>query len=73
MALLRVAAGRHPGDVWVNYALAGALDGLPPSAREEAVRYYTAARALRPRRRTSWPTCSSGWAAAPRPRRSSAT
>ena len=42
------AAGRHPGDVWVNYALAEALDRLRPSAREEAVRYYTAARALRP-------------------------
>ena len=48
MALLRPAAGRHPGDVWVNYDLAGALDRLRPSAREEAVRYYTAARALRP-------------------------
>ena len=48
MALLRAAAGRHPGDVWVNHALAGALDRLRPSAREEAVRYYTAARALRP-------------------------
>ena len=48
VALLRAAAGRHPGDVWVNYALAGALDKLRPSAREEAVRYYTAARALRP-------------------------
>ena len=48
VALLRTAAGRHPGDVWVNYALAGALDKLRPSAREEAVRYYTAARALRP-------------------------
>ena len=48
VALLRRAAGRHPGDVWVNHALAGALDRLGPSAREEAVRYYTAARALRP-------------------------
>jgi serine/threonine-protein kinase len=48
VALLRPAAGRHPGDVWVNYVLAAALDSLRPSAREEAVRYYTAARALRP-------------------------
>src|SRR5262249_32825857 len=47
-ALLRPATGRFPGDVWVNYALAGALDRLRPAAREEAVRYYTAARALRP-------------------------
>ncbi len=48
VALLRAAAGRHPGDVWVNYYLARALERLRPSAREEAVRYYTAARALRP-------------------------
>jgi serine/threonine-protein kinase len=48
VALLRPAAFRHPSDVWVNHALAGALDKLRPSAREEAVRYYTAARALRP-------------------------
>jgi serine/threonine-protein kinase len=48
VALLRTAAGRYPGDVWVNYHLAGALEKLRPSAREDAVRYYTAARALRP-------------------------
>jgi serine/threonine-protein kinase len=48
VALLRPAAVRHPGDVWVNHALAGALEKLRPAAREEAVRYYTAARALRP-------------------------
>jgi serine/threonine-protein kinase len=48
VALLRQAAGRHPGDVWVNHALAGVLEGLRPAARDEAVRYYTAARALRP-------------------------
>ena len=48
VALLRPAAVRHPGDVWVNYYLAVALDRLRPAAREEAVRYYTAARALRP-------------------------
>jgi serine/threonine-protein kinase len=48
VALLRPAAGRHPGDVWVNYTLAASLDNLRPAPREEAVRYYTAARALRP-------------------------
>jgi eukaryotic-like serine/threonine-protein kinase len=48
VALLRRAAGRHPGDVWVNYSLATALGRVRPLAREEAVRYYTAARALRP-------------------------
>src|SRR5262249_53048716 len=48
VTLPRPAAGRPPDDVWVNFVLAEALDGLRPSAREEAVRYYTAARALRP-------------------------
>ncbi len=48
VGLLRPAAFRHPGDVWVNHALAGALDKLGLPNREEAVRYYTAARALRP-------------------------
>ena len=47
-ALLRKAVSRHPDDVWVNFALAGALDGLRPAPREEVVRYYSAARALRP-------------------------
>jgi tetratricopeptide (TPR) repeat protein len=48
VALLRRAAVRHAGDVWVNYALAVDLDRLPHPPREEVVRYYTAARALRP-------------------------
>ncbi len=46
--VLRRAAARHPEDVWVSFALAAALHRLRPSPREEAVRYYTAARALRP-------------------------
>ena len=33
---------------WANYVLADALSELRPAAREEAVRYYTAARSLRP-------------------------
>jgi serine/threonine-protein kinase len=48
VGLLRRAVQRHPGDVWVNFALAKALDRLRPPVREEAARYYTAARALRP-------------------------
>jgi tetratricopeptide (TPR) repeat protein len=48
VALLRPAAGRFPGDVWVNYELARSVTRLRPEAREEAVRYYTAARAVRP-------------------------
>ena len=45
-AVLRRAQQRHPGDVWVNYDLARALEKL--ARREEAIRYYTAARSLRP-------------------------
>jgi tetratricopeptide (TPR) repeat protein len=48
VALLESAVQRYPGDVWINYDLAEALAGLPTPRREEAVRYYTAARALRP-------------------------
>jgi serine/threonine-protein kinase len=48
VALLRPAAVRHPDDVWVNYYLAWALEQLGTTAREEAVRYFTAARAIRP-------------------------
>ena len=45
-AVLRRAQQRHPGDVWINYDLARALEKL--ARREEAIRYYTAARSLRP-------------------------
>jgi serine/threonine-protein kinase len=48
VGLLRQAVMRHPDDVWVNFALAGTLQKLTPLPRDEAVRYYTAARALRP-------------------------
>jgi serine/threonine-protein kinase len=47
VSLLESAAQRYPGDVWINYQLAEVLAGFP-ARREEAVRYYTAARALRP-------------------------
>ncbi len=45
-AVLRRAQERYPGDVWINYDLAGALEKL--ARREEAIRYYVAARSLRP-------------------------
>ena len=45
-AVLRRAQQRHPGDVWINYDLARALEKL--ARRDEAIRYYTAARSLRP-------------------------
>jgi tetratricopeptide (TPR) repeat protein len=48
VALLRAAAGRHPDDVWVNHALAQRLGDLRPAPREEQVRYYSMARAIRP-------------------------
>jgi tetratricopeptide (TPR) repeat protein len=48
VTLLRAAASRHPDDVWVNFELATRLDQLRPPARDEQVRYYSAARAVRP-------------------------
>jgi len=44
--VLRQAQRRHAGDVWLNYDLALCLERL--ARREEAIRYYTAARAIRP-------------------------
>ena len=40
------AQQRHPRDVWVNYALGTVLERL--SRRDEAIRFYTAARSIRP-------------------------
>jgi serine/threonine-protein kinase len=48
ITLLRAVAGRHPDDVWINYELAAALAEGRPAARDEAVRYFAVARALRP-------------------------
>ncbi len=45
-AVLRRTRQRHPGDVWINYDLATTLEKL--GRRNEAIRYYTAARSLRP-------------------------
>jgi len=45
-SVLRRAQQRYPGDVWINYDLARALEKL--ARRDEAIRYYTAARSLRP-------------------------
>jgi Flp pilus assembly protein TadD len=44
--VLREAQRLHPGDVWLNYDLARCLGRL--GRREEAIRYYVAARSLRP-------------------------
>jgi Flp pilus assembly protein TadD len=45
-SVLRRGCRAHPGDVWLNYDLARSLETL--ARREEAIRYYTAARMLRP-------------------------
>ncbi len=44
--VLKAAQQRHPRDVWVNYALGTVLESL--SRRDEAIRFYTAARSIRP-------------------------
>jgi serine/threonine-protein kinase len=46
--LLRRALRRHPGDVWLNYELAQTLERQPQPDMGEVVRFYTAARAVRP-------------------------
>jgi serine/threonine-protein kinase len=46
-SVLRRAQRRYPGDVWLNYHLAHCLEKL--ARREEAIRYYTAARSIRPK------------------------
>jgi tetratricopeptide (TPR) repeat protein/serine/threonine protein kinase len=47
-ALLRRAQERYPGDFWINHALAFRLAHLSPPQWDEAIRFYTAAVALRP-------------------------
>jgi serine/threonine-protein kinase len=47
VALLRRAQQRYPGDFWINHNLGLALHALPGEA-DQAVRYLTAAVALRP-------------------------
>ena len=46
----------HPDDVWVNHTLGTALEAVYPPRTDDAIRFYRAARALRPERRTTWPT-----------------
>jgi tetratricopeptide (TPR) repeat protein len=46
--LLRAAQQRHSGDVWLNHDLARALYQQPIPQTGEAIRFYTAARAIRP-------------------------
>jgi tetratricopeptide (TPR) repeat protein len=44
--VLRAAQRRHPDDVWINYDLADLCEKR--NRREDAVRFYTAARSIRP-------------------------
>jgi tetratricopeptide (TPR) repeat protein len=46
--LLGRAPPDQPGDVWVNYNLARLLEQLHPPRTEEAIRFYSVARGLRP-------------------------
>ena len=46
VVVLRSGQRLYPGDVWLNFVLADCLDQL--GRREEAIRYYMAARSLRP-------------------------
>jgi superkiller protein 3 len=47
-AVLRRGQRRHPNDVWLNHALGRLLHKKAEPDRAEAVRFYTAARAVRP-------------------------
>jgi len=46
--LLRLAVRAHPRDLWLNFDLASTLQKCRPPRTEEAIRFFTAARALRP-------------------------
>jgi tetratricopeptide (TPR) repeat protein len=47
-ALLRRAQEQYPGDFWINHELAYCLDKGGTSRADEALRFYTAAVAIRP-------------------------
>jgi eukaryotic-like serine/threonine-protein kinase len=47
VALLRSAQRQYPQDFWINYALGWCLTELRPAQNEQAVRFYSAAIALR--------------------------
>jgi Flp pilus assembly protein TadD len=47
--VLQQGQGEYPGDFWLNFDLAWFLHKSRPPRLEEAVRFYTAALALRPR------------------------
>ncbi len=48
LTVLRAAVVRYPGDLWTNLELASHLRYTDPPQPDESIRYYTAARALKP-------------------------
>lgn len=48
VAVLKRAHGYHPSDFWVNYHLGYYLELISPPQTDAALRYYTAALAVRP-------------------------
>ena len=48
VSLLKRSIDRNPSDLWVNFDLAVYLNESNPAQPDEAIRYFTAARALRP-------------------------
>jgi eukaryotic-like serine/threonine-protein kinase len=46
--LLERAQKLHPDDVWINHTLGSCLERVQPPRTVDAIRFYTAARALRP-------------------------
>ncbi len=53
VTVLRQAQQKYPGDFMINFQLAWALDHMQPQNRDGAIRFYTAASALRPRNVTT--------------------
>ena len=49
VALLQQAQRLHPGDFWISQDLASAYRSLNPPQYDQAIRYFTAAVALRPK------------------------
>jgi tetratricopeptide (TPR) repeat protein len=47
LALLEDARRRSPGDVWINHGLGRISQAARPTSLEEAIRYFTAAQAVR--------------------------
>ncbi len=53
IAVLHRAQSYHPDDVWINYGLARQLDALQPPQIDEAIQFYSVARALVARQPTN--------------------